>query len=132
MTVITEPVVNLAGLADTGEVFFYVPQLRERASGHGIVTPDRVIVRPVASVLTTPDLNPGPARVKWGLMSFDIVIPDSATPVRLWPLIQAGLPAPSDGDDFVFNGGGISRTQAMTLTAYSSVVKDPATLYFLY
>lgn len=132
MTIITEPVVNIAGLADNDAVTFFVGEIRRRASGHGIVTPKRVPVVPVNKVLTTPELNPGQAMVRIGNSTYEIDIPDSATPVALMPLIEAGLPAPGLKPDFVFNGGGIARAETMTLTEYSSAVKDPATLYFLY
>lgn len=132
MTVITEPVVNLAGLADNAPVTFYVGELRRRASGHGIVTPMRVQVIPVSKVLTTPDLNPGPAKVQWGTKSFSITIPDSATPVPLWPLIEAGMQPSAPSVDFVFNGGGIERAEAMSLIEYADTSEDPATMYFLY
>jgi hypothetical protein len=92
MTVITEAIENIAGLEDNAVVWFYVEDLRPRAEGSGIVTPTRVPVKPVAGVLTTPPLNPGPAKVMYGLSSYDIVIPDSVSPVALWPLIRDYIP----------------------------------------
>ncbi|MFI8660716.1 hypothetical protein ACIGKR_12060 [Rhodococcus qingshengii] len=49
-------------------------------------------VRPAGGVLTTPDLDPGPARVCIAFEWFDIVIPDASGSQRLWPLIKDSVP----------------------------------------
>lgn len=131
MTVISEAVVDIAGLADDGEVVFYT-DLRQR-SGGGLVTSQRVHVRPIDGVLTTPDMVPGPARVRIGTTEYDITIPDSATAVLLWPLIDAGMPAPVGQPGFVRNAGGISRVERITESAYAQLdTPDPETLYITF
>ncbi|MFC9769112.1 hypothetical protein [Rhodococcus jostii] len=133
MTVISEPITTLAGVSDRTLVTFYVQALRPTFAGVGIITPTRVQVLPVGGVLTTPDLDPGPARVCWGTTTYRIVIPDSGTPVALWPLIDAGLPVPSNEPGFVRNAGGIARIQRITESAYAALTTpDPETLYITF
>jgi hypothetical protein len=65
------------------------------------------------------------------LGTYPITIPDSATPVRLWPLIEAGLPIPpAQQASAVINGGGIARVQKITESAYAALITpDPETEY---
>ena len=92
MTVFVEPLGDIAGLADGREVVFEIGVVRENHAGTGMVTPRRVSVHPVGGVLTTPDLDPGPARVCIAFEWFDIVIPDESGSQRLWPLIEDAVP----------------------------------------
>lgn len=133
MTIITDSVSDIAGLEDNMEVVFFLDEPRVRASGNGIVTTSRVPVLPDAMVLTTPDLNPGKAKVKFGMFTYDIVIPDSSTPVALWPLIDAGLPAPTNEPGVVRNSGGIARVERITESAYAALeTPDPETLFITF
>ena len=134
MTVISEPVENIAGLEDGMAVTFYVENLRARASGFGIVTTDRVRVDPVGGVLTTPDLDPGPAKVRFGAHEpYDILIPDSPTPVALWPLIDAGLTHATNVPGAVRNAGGISRIERIYESQYAALsTPDPETFYVVF
>lgn len=92
MTVFVEPLGDIAGLADGREVVFEVGVVRENHAGTGMVTPRRVSVRPAGGVLTTPELDPGPARVCIAFEWFDIVIPNESGQQRLWPLIKDSVP----------------------------------------
>lgn len=132
MTVLFDDVTTIAGFADGQRIRFSVPVLRENDSGDGIITTKHHDVRPVDGTLTTPDLDAGPAKVSIGMKSYNIVIPDSPTPVRLWPLIDAGMPPPPAGTPgFVRNGGGVARVQALTQAEYDTATHDPATLYVI-
>lgn len=135
MTVITEPIANIAGLDAGTDVVFFVEEPRVQTSGYGIVTTKQVPVRPVAGVLTTPNLKPGAAKVQIGLSKYSIIIPDSAEAVALWPLIEAGMPVPpvADQGGFVRNAGGIARMERITESAYAALpTPDPATLYITF
>lgn len=92
MTVFVEPLGDIAGLADGREVVFEIGVVRENHAGTGMVTPRRVPVLPVGGVLTTPELDPGPARVCIAFEWFDIVIPNESEPQRLWPVIKDSVP----------------------------------------
>jgi hypothetical protein len=135
MTVISEPVANIAGLDAGTDVVFFLEEPRVQTSGYGIITTTQVPVRPVAGVLTTPNLKPGVAKVKIGMHVYRITIPDSAEAVALWPLIEAGMPVPpvADQGGFVRNAGGISRVQRITESAYAALpTPDPETLYITF
>lgn len=131
MTVITELLVDVAGTPHTDEVFFSSYILRENDDGNALVTTSVRSYTPVNGVITTEDLDPGPARVRIGVNTYDIEIPESATPVRLWPLIETGLPAPpSLVGNYVINGGGIARVQKLTQSEYAALtLPDPETEY---
>lgn len=130
MTVISDLVENVAGAADNQPIVFYAERLRDNATSSGMVTPTRHSVMPVDGEFTTPDMDPGQARVRVGSTLYPIVIPESETPVRLGPLIDAGMPPPAVTNEFVKNGGGIARAQRITAAAYAALTTpDPETLY---
>lgn len=132
MTTISEPLANIAGVDETDPVTFYLDTIRENADGAGTVTTRIHQVWPINGVVTTEDLDPGPARVRIGLVTYPIVIPDSVTPVRLWPLLDAAIPPPKATNLFVRNGGGIARAQRISAAGYAALVTpDPETLYFV-
>jgi hypothetical protein len=69
--------------------------------------------------------------------AFQITIPDSATPVRLWDLIQEGLPVPPDQmATAVINGGGVSIARAMAADDYAALVSNttpiPGSVFYVY
>lgn len=132
MTVISEPIADIAGADNNTNFRFSVPILRENDTGTGMVTTRVYQVQARNGILTTPDLDAGPATVEIGLKKHPIVIPDSPTPIRLWPLVQAGMPVPpTEEAAAVRNGGGITRAQALSLAAYQAIpTPDPETLYF--
>lgn len=135
MTIISEPVGNIAGLENGMTVTFYVNTPRVKASGYGIVTTVRQKVDVANGVLTTPNLDPGPAKVRFGTggPEFDIIIPNSATTVALWPLIDAGLTAATNIPGSVRNAGGISRIERITESAYEALpTPDPETFYVVF
>ena len=134
MTVISEPIIDIAGLGARQKVRFTVPRMRESTDGSSTVTTRTHEVTPVDGVLTTPDLDPGPAKVSIGLDQFDIVIPDSETPIRLWPLIEAASPPPPPDPEalFIRNSGGIRRAKILTQSAYAALTTpDPETFYII-
>ena len=134
MTVISEPIGDIAGLGERQKVRFTVPTMRESADGTATVTTRTHEVSPVNGVLTTADLDPGPAKVSIGHDQYDIVIPASDTPIRLWPLIEAGSPPPPPDPEslFIRNSGGIRRAKILTQTAYAALVTpDPETFYII-
>lgn len=132
MTVISEPVENIAG-ADNGTEFVFASiLLRESDDGTSLITTTPTRVKPVGGVLITPDLDPGAAKVSIGLSrAYQIDIPDSPTPIRLWPLIEAGLPVPPvEEATAVRNGGGVARIQRIALADYEAIpTPDPDTLF---
>ena len=139
MTVITETFRRLdktaPASADIGFVFFTVNERRYDGAGDFVVVQVRVPCRLVDGVLTSPDLVAGPALVQIGSVgpTYEIQIPESAEPVRLWPLIDAGMPQPPAGaPGFVRNGGGMARTEVLAMPDYPMHPKDPATMYFLF
>lgn len=132
MTVISEHVDNIAG-ADDGTVFVFASiLLRDSDDGTSLITTTPTRVTPVAGVLTTPDLDPGAAKVSIGLSrAYQIDIPDSPTPIRLWPLIEAGLPVPpAEEATAVRNFGGIAGAKRVTLAEYQAMpTPDLETLF---
>ncbi|MGB3706749.1 hypothetical protein [Gordonia sp. (in: high G+C Gram-positive bacteria)] len=134
MTIIHDRLEDVAGEGFDQSVTFTIPRIREAADGSAIVTEERHRFNVTDGELITTDLDPGPAtvRITGHSVPYKIVIPPSGSSVRLWPLIDAGMPAPQTGTPgFVRNGGGVSRTQAVTSTEYAAMVLDPATLYVI-
>lgn len=133
MTVISEPVEDIGGADDNTQFEFSSPILRESDDGLGLITRRPVRVVAEDGVLTTPELDPGPALVRIGGRAYDIEIPDSDTPVRLWPLIETGLPIPPEEEaSAVVNGGGVARIQKLSQAAYDAIpTPDPETLYIV-
>lgn len=132
MTTITESLRDIGGVNERDAVTFYIDTIRQNADGTGTVTTTAHRVAPINGTVTTEDLDPGPARVRIGLITYPIVIPDSVTPVRLWPLLDASVPPPPITNLFVRNGGGVSRVQALTAAAYAALpTPDPETIYFV-
>lgn len=132
MTVISESNVrDIAGADDTTQFEFTANRVGGTEVDTSFLTPRPYFMTAVDGVLTTPDFAPGPALVRVGLRTYAIVIPDSATPVRLGPLIEAGLPIPAaDTARAVINAGGISRRMRVTVSEYAALVTpDPETEY---
>lgn len=137
MTVITETVDSIAGPDSVVTIQFSSPIVRDSSGDNALITTTSIQVKPVGGVLTTPDLDPGPAVVQVGVQSFAITIPDSGTPVRLWPLIEAALPVPpAQQATAVVNGGNAARIQVMTEAEYTALVAsttpDPGSIFFVY
>ncbi|WP_330253157.1 hypothetical protein OG874_00630 [Nocardia sp. NBC_00565] len=137
MTVISEPIEDIGGADNKTNFEFSSAIVRENNAGTGLITRRPVFLVAEDGVLTTPDLDPGMATVRIGQRAYLIDIPDSGTPVRLWPLIEAGLPIPPEQEaTAVINGGGVARVQAMTAAEYSdltsSTTPDPGSTFFVY
>ncbi|WP_213573263.1 PKD domain-containing protein [Rhodococcus sp. USK13] len=97
MTVYSQPITDIAGAGDQSRFWFYrEDNLSPSADESEIITGSWVDVQPVAGVLTTPPLKPGPAKVSWGGKAYDLVIPDvpDDEPIPLWPDIQNYVPQP--------------------------------------
>lgn len=133
MTVISEPIENIAGADNTSAFLFTSAAVRESDDGTKLITTRPKRYTAVAGVLTTDELDAGPATVSIDGRSFLIEIPESAGPVRLWPLIEAGLPIPPTQEaSAVRNGGGVARIQRISAAAYAALVTpDPETLYIV-
>lgn len=137
MTVISQSVTDIAGTPEVESIRFATYAIRDSSDGTSLITTKIHAYEPVAGVLTTGDLDPGPAKVIIGARAYAIEIPDSATPVQLWPLIEAGLPIPvAEEASAVRNGGGFVRGQVLTAAEYSALVAattpDPGSIYFVY
>lgn len=137
MTVITETFRRLDQTApapqDLGFVSFTVHERRLVSPGNYVLVRVKVPCRLVNGVLTSPNLVPGPAVVQVGNETYDIEIPDSSTPVQLWPLIDAGMPPPVNVPGFVRNAGGIARIARATRDEYAALTNpDPETLYIVF
>jgi len=143
VTIIQDRIEDVAGQGLRLPVIFQTGVVRDSAAGDAIVAPVRhrfdLAKEKTGAVsdgmLSTTDLDPGPATVtipgnRGGVYS--IVIPVSSTPVRLWPLIDAGMPTPPASEPgFIRNGGGVARAEAVTASEYASLTFDPATLYVI-
>ncbi|MEU3013330.1 SGNH/GDSL hydrolase family protein [Nocardia asteroides] len=98
MTVLYENFSDIADVPVNGVVEIWRPDLSGDSDGAGMTYSGRVFVSVTAGLMTSPDLDPGPARVmvrlgEWGEPR-DIIIPDSSTPVQLRPLLAQYEPAP--------------------------------------
>ncbi|MBF5002407.1 hypothetical protein IRT45_35410 [Nocardia sp. BSTN01] len=132
MTVITDKITDLAGLAEPDNIVFETTAIRQNAAGTQIVNTRRHRYPPDEDgQFTTDDLDPGPARVWIGLGAYDIEIPDYDSPVRLGPLIEAGLPVPAEEvARAVVNGGGVARIKAVSQSEFGELTSlDPETFY---
>ncbi|MCM6778016.1 hypothetical protein NDR87_31025 [Nocardia sp. CDC159] len=138
MTVISQAITDIAGTPEVDSIRFATYAIRESAEGTALVTTKVHTYQPDEDgVLTTGDLDPGPAKVMIGARAYAIEIPDSATPIQLWPLIEAALPVPiSEEATAVRNGGGFARGQVMTAAEYSALTSvttpDPGSMFFVY
>ncbi|MBF6301153.1 hypothetical protein IU459_26945 [Nocardia amamiensis] len=133
MTVISEPISSIAG-ADNNTIFGFQSILdRESFDGTGMITTALYTVQAQGGVLTTANLDPGATVVYVGPRRYLIVVPDSEDPIRLFPLIQAGLPIPPAQEaTAVRNGGGVARIQTSTQAAYNAIpTPDPETAYLI-
>ncbi len=137
MTVLTTAVRDIAGADDRTIFTFEIPIVRGSTDG-GVVTVRQCRYVASGGVLTTDDLEPGPAvlRMSSGLSTeYRITIPDSAEPVQLWPLIDAATPPGESvqwGTGYVRDAGGVARVRAVPAADYPGLVKDPATYYILF
>ena len=108
-----------------------IPEIR--GDGNEVVTTRTYFVQAVNGVLTTPDLSPGPATLTVRAKEYQILIPESGSPLPIWPLIDAGMPPPVGQPGFVRNAGGIARIQRTTVANYAAIPgKDPETLYITF
>jgi hypothetical protein len=133
MTILFEPIANIAGEIGVDYVKFSVP--RVRLSFDGTATIVKTVYRaPVKNgVMTTQPLDPGTAEVTIGHETRTIDIPDSGIPLRLQPLWDAAEPQPENPDGFVRNAGGFDRVQVMTMSQFTSQGSpDPNTTFILF
>lgn len=136
MTILTANVRDVAGADDNTIFTFEIPTVRGSADG-GIATVRACRYTARFGVITTDDLEPGPAVLRISgdpSGAYQITIPVSAEPVQLWPLIDAAVPPDEQSwsTGFVRNAGGVARIQAVHVDEYPGLVKDPATFYILY
>lgn len=130
MTILFDNIENIAGARHDDPIVVRAISIRENQTGSGIITDDGYSVwAEEDGSITTPDLDPGPAVVVIGGQTHRIEIPVSTSPIRLWPLIDAQLPAVPADSGYVRNAGGVARIQVMTETAYAALTNpDPETL----
>lgn len=131
MTVLTGQIRDVAEFDDQSVFAFQIPEIR--GDGNEVVTTRTYFVQAVNGVLTTPDLSPGPATLTVRAKEYQILIPESGSPLPIWPLIDAGMPPPLGQPGFVRNAGGIARIQRTTVANYAAIPsKDPETLYITF
>lgn len=133
MTILFEPIANIAGEIGVDTVKFGIPRVRLSFDGTAMIvkTPYRAPV--TNGVMTTKDLDPGTAEVTIGHETRTIDIPDSGIPLRLQPLWDAAEPQPENPDGFVRNAGGFDRVQVMTMSQFTSQESpDPNTTFILF
>lgn len=99
MTVLTATFDTVALGADSGSVEFFCVPVRTSSGNTSIITQTPVIVSLVNGTITTPSLDPGPAKVRMNIGTwrdtYDIVIPQLG-PTGLVPLLeQYAQPVPS-------------------------------------
>ncbi|PSR64012.1 MULTISPECIES: hypothetical protein [Nocardia] len=133
MTVISDKITDIAGLGETDNVVFETITIRDNIGETAIVTTRRHSYAPGEDgTFTTDDLDPGPARVRVGLSTYNIEIPDTSDAIRLMPLIEAALPMPpAETAAAVHNFGGVSGMKAVTQSWWDSNPHDPATFYIV-
>jgi hypothetical protein len=133
MVVISEPLVDIAGASVNDPVVFWTEVIRENDAGTGVVTTRRHSFAPVNGVLTAVGLEAGPAKVKVGGKVYGILIPDTDTTIRLWPLIEAGLPVPDPSDaSFVRNANNVRRIADVYESDFAALTPDPDTVYLVF
>lgn len=131
MTVLTGQIRDVAEFDDQSVFAFQIPEIR--GDGNEVVTTRTYFVQAVNGVLTTPDPSPGPATLTVRAKEYQILIPESGSPLPIWPLIDAGMPPPVGQPGFVRNAGGIARIQRTTVANYAAIPsKDPETLYITF
>lgn len=131
MTVLTGQIRDVAEFDDQSVFAFQIPEIR--GDGNEVVTTRTYFVQAVNGVLTTPDLSPGPATLTVRAKEYQILIPESGSPLPIWPVIDAGMPPPVGQPGFVRNAGGIARVQRTTIANYAAIPsKDPETLYITF
>jgi hypothetical protein len=133
MTVIAEPIENIAGADNLSAFVFTTIRDRESDDGTALVTMRPQRYTATAGTLVTDNLDAGPATVSIDGRNYLIDIPESGAPVRLAPLIEAGLPIPPTQEaTAVRNGGGVALIKALTASAYAAIpTPDPMTLYIV-
>jgi hypothetical protein len=91
MTIITANFDTIASGADSGSVEFWSDPVRISSSGASVITPTVVTVSIVNGSMTTPSLDPGPARVRMQIGNwrdtYDIMVPNSG-PIDLMQLLE--------------------------------------------
>lgn len=142
MTVISDKLLDGAKVPAGVRVEFAIPRMRDANDSTAILVEDTipVAVTPATGAFTTPNLEPGRWRVRiiWSPLEtpqqWEITIPTSTAPIRLWPLIDAAAPPPPNTTPgFVRNSGGIERVQRISTAAYAALTTpDPATLYITF
>lgn len=133
MTILFDNITDIAGANEHSPITFWVPQLRENDSGDGMITTPGVPVYAQDGAFTTPDLDVGPAIVQIGLVQYPITIPASPTPIRLWPLIDAGMPAPPAESPGFIRSDDTGRLLVMPTPDFNNLTTlDPMTMYATY
>lgn len=134
MAVIADSILDIGHQRAVRTITFAAKRIRLDDDGAGVIIPyaHTVEVLPNGSFVS-PDLDPGPAVVTIGSESYDINVPDGGGTVALWPLIDAQLPTPPTGDQWVRNAGGVDRVLWMPEAEYQALPeRDRNTTYLTY
>lgn len=134
MTVISDRFADISEHGDARAVQIWAPFMRDNTTGEFVVTPQHVHVAITSDgSFTTPDLQPGPARVRIGGVAYDITIPEFEEEIRLGPLLAAALPIPpAEEATAVRNLGGLAGALVMELGDYNALSSiDPETAYLI-
>lgn len=133
MTILIEPIANIAGEIGVDYVKFGIPRVRSSFDGTAMIVKTNYRAPVTNGVMTTKSLDPGPAEVTIGHETRTIDIPDSGIPLRLQPLWDAAEPQPDNPDGFVRNAGGHDRSQVVTLSQYLALSPpDPNTVFTVF
>lgn len=100
MAVISDRLTDGAKLGRGAQIRFTVRAIRDSAAHDAILVQSRTVVDVDAATgaFTTPSMDPGPyvCEIRWGAAQpfekFEIVVPESSSTLRLWPLIDDLIP----------------------------------------
>ncbi|KQU33582.1 hypothetical protein [Rhodococcus sp. Leaf233] len=135
MTILSSTVGNVANQSVDKSVWIKAARLRQGTVTGSVVVPERIEVKPVAGVLTTPELQPGPAVVTWGIDTYYVTIPASGT-VSWWSVLAlaVGVPPGTSEESIAealavyldanpIEGGGLTVDQIATAATTSTPLK---------
>ncbi|WP_280273362.1 phage upper tail fiber protein [Nocardia wallacei] len=113
-----------------GSVEIWRPEVSPDADGPGATTTNRIVIQVVDGEMTSPDLDPGPAKVmlRFGIWRppKNIVIPDEPTPVRLTPLFSQYEPQPPGVVSEAWQAANAAETAASTAAAKAAEAAQSA------
>jgi hypothetical protein len=126
-------IANIAGAHHGQSLVFAPPAIRQNDAGNGIVSRRPQLVPPGLDGSLSFSLEPGPCTVTIGVDDFEIDVPESASPIELWPLLLAGMASPAAAVPMaVVNGGGVAIIKWLTQAEWALIAPgDPETTYLV-